>query len=354
MISFNQNTKTIISIGTGGVGKTTLSAAFAVGLAAQGKKILVLTIDPSQRLAQALGIKSDGEIYQVQHSAIQAHGGQLFATTLNHQKVFKEFIFKAAGQSMIASDVEKLLQNKLYQQLSTQLSGSQDFTSLYQLNQYVNSGEYDIVILDTPPAQHTWGFLTAPEKLARLFNEGVSQWFRDADQKNVGLFKKILNVGTQQVLRALESLTGSEFIKELALFFIAVQKWQSPLEKQVWDCHRLLISKKTEFVLVTALDSSRISEAQKLSQEIAKQGYNLSSIVINRVPTITRYAVSSTTGLVFQYVNYLKTLENQLLHTRSRFGSDLQVYKSLELSNNDVHVQDLKNLFSHIKRFDIQ
>lgn len=354
MFKISKETKTIISIGTGGVGKTTLSAAFAVGLAAKGKKVLVLTIDPSQRLAQALGIQADGEVYQVFHAEIESSKGALFATTLNHEKVFKDFILKAAGHSMSSVDIEKLLKNKLYQQLSTQLSGSQEFTSLYKLNQYVESGEYDIVILDTPPAQHTWGFLTAPEKLARLFNEGVSQWFRDADQKNIGLFKKILNVGTQQVLRALESLTGSEFIKELSLFFIAVQKWQTPLERQVWDCHRLLVSKKTEFVLVTSLDSSRIFEAQKLSQEIIKQGYNLTSIVINRTPTITAIAPAHKAGLVFDYLNYLKALENELLKSRSKFGSHLQVYKSFELSQNDMHVQGLKDIFDHISLFDTQ
>lgn len=167
MFEIKPTTKTIISIGTGGVGKTTMSAALAVGLSNQGKKVLVLTIDPSQRLAQALGIKSDGEVYTVKEN--------LFACTVNHEKVFKEFIFKAAAKSMSVVDTEKLLKNKLYQQLSTQLSGSQEFTSLFKLNEFVQSQKYDIVILDTPPAQHTWNFLTAPEKLARLFNEGVAQ-----------------------------------------------------------------------------------------------------------------------------------------------------------------------------------
>jgi len=338
---FNAKTKTIISIGTGGVGKTTLSAALAIGLAKQGQKILVLTIDPSQRLAQALGIKPDGEVYKVQEN--------LFACTVNHKKVFNEFILKAAAKSMSDSDIEKLLNNKLYQQLSTQLSGSQEFTSLFKLNEFVESKKYDVVILDTPPAQHTWNFLTAPEKLARLFNEGVSQWFRDADKKNTGVFKKILNLGTQQVLKVLENLTGSEFIKELSLFFTAVQKWQTPLEKEVWACHKLLTANTTEFVLVTALDYSRIYEANKLSHEIFKQGYNLTSVIINRIPEVICFEPIATEGLVLDHINYLKKLDSELTVIKSKLGHHLKVYKSFELSQNETHVEGLYRIFNGIR-----
>lgn len=345
MIKIGAHTKTLICIGTGGVGKTTMAAALATGFAESGKKVLVLTIDPSQRLAQALGIKANGDVYQVQTN--------LFACTINHEKAFNEFVLKAANKSKDdLKSAEKLLNNKLYKQLSTQLSGSQDFSSLFKLNEYVQSGVYDLVILDTPPAQHTWHFLHAPEKIAQLFNEGVAHWFRDPSAQKTGFFKKVLNMGTAQVLKALEMLTGSEFIKELSLFFQAVQKWQEPLEKQVWDCHKLLTSPATEFILVTALDPSRISEAIRLSSEIDKQGYNLKSVIINRVPAWSAQKPTEVhSGLVQGYLQYLKKLENQLTGSKSKFGSHLKVYKSYELSQNQIHVKYLKEIYNHIQSF---
>lgn len=338
MIKFATTTKTIICIGTGGVGKTTMAAAIASGLSAD-KKVLVLTIDPSLRLAQALGIKPDGEVYKVKNN--------LYACTLDHAKAFHEFVLKAAKNSASSGDVEKLLQNKLYQQLSTQLSGSQDFSSLCKLNEFVSSGEYDVVILDTPPAQHTWNFLHAPEKIGQLFNEGIAQWFRDPEQKDTSFLKRILNTGTTQVLKILESLTGSEFVKELGIFFRAVQRWQTPLEKQVGDCHKLLTAKTTEFVLVTALDPSRISEALRLSAEIEQQGYNLKSIVINRVPLWIKE--EATAAPVVRYVKYLQALEAKLIGSKSKFGKHLKVYKSHELSHTQLHVENLSDIYQHIE-----
>ncbi|MFN3454375.1 MAG: ArsA family ATPase [Pseudobdellovibrio sp.] len=339
-----KDTKTLICIGTGGVGKTTIAAALAVGKAREGLKVLVLTIDPSQRLAQTLRISTDGDVHKVDNN--------LFAATINHTKSFSHFIKKAAQKDHVKpQEIDTILNNKLYQQLSTQLSGSQDFTSLFTLNEFVKSGEYDLVILDTPPAQHTWGFLHAPEKIAQLFNEGIAQWFRDPADKNTGLLKKILNMGTSQVLKALETLTGSEFIKELGQFFSAVQKWQAPLEKQVWDCHKLLTSSSTEFILVTALDPSRINEAIKLSQAINQQGYNLRSIIINRIPEWITHIKGVQSPFIKDYGSYLNKLITQVTDIKAQVGNNLQVYKSAEISQNQNHIDVLQEIYTNIHTF---
>lgn len=239
MIQIKPTTKTLICIGSGGVGKTTMAASIATGFAYDGKKVLVLTIDPSHRLAQTLGVKTDGDVHRVNLPAEAK--GELFSCVINHQKTFDWFIQKAASKS----DAQPLLENRLYQQLSGRLSGSQDFTSLVSLLRYVQSEMYDLVILDTPPSQHTWNFLHAPEKIAMLFNEGVAKWFR-ADDSQTGLIQRMLNLSTTQVLKALETLTGSQFMKELSAFFAAIKTWQKPLENAIADCHRLLISPQTE------------------------------------------------------------------------------------------------------------
>lgn len=342
MIALLPTTKTLICIGSGGVGKTTMAASLGTGFANAGKKVLVLTIDPSQRLAQALGIKTDGELHRVK---LNKDGkGELWSCVIDHKKSFEWFLRNASGEA----DISALLQNRLYQQLSGRLSGSQDFTSLISLYRFVSSNEYDLVILDTPPSQHTWSFLRAPEKIAALFNEGVASWFRQSDAAKKGVLKKLLSLGTTQVLKVLETLTGSLFMKELSAFFQAIQKWQGPLEKYVMNCHRLLVSNETEFILITALDSSRITEAQKLSREIQKQGYRLTSVIINRIPPWTRSETNTKSARVTELIKYYEGLENDLQSRLNQFKNSLKVYKCFELRQNSEDVTGLQKNFDRI------
>ncbi len=354
MIKIKLTTKTLIFIGTGGVGKTTLAASVGLGLALSGKKILVLTIDPSKRLAQALGLKADGNLHQVPLSTLDTkkNAGELWSCVIDHQKAFEGFIREGAARSTKNIDINLLLRNKLYLQLSGRLSGSQEFTSLITLYKYVTEKNFDLVILDTPPAQHTWSFLKAPEKIAALFNEGIASWFR-AGTGSTSMLKKLINIGTTQVLKALEVLTGSEFIQELSAFFAAIQNWQKPLEDYVMNCHRLLISNETEFVLVTGLDPSRLKEAEKLSKEIRTQGYKLTSIIINRVPGWLSQVpqatdVQGTKKRMRAIINYYQSLEDALQNRTQTFTSQQNVYKCFEISQNTENVEQLKRNFDQI------
>lgn len=344
MITPAEKTKTLICIGSGGVGKTTLAAAIGVGLANSGKKVLVLTIDPSLRLAQTLGIKTDGNLYKV---PLNQNVGELWSCVINHKKTFEWFINSVSDNSVS----EPLLQNRLYQQLSGRLSGSQEFTSLISLYRHVNSKEFDLVILDTPPSQHTWAFLKAPEKISALFNEGVASWFRKDPENQPNFIKKVLNMGTTQVLKALETLTGSQFMKELSAFFTAIQKWQSPLENYVMNCHRLLVSPETEFVLVTGLDQSRIIEAQKLSREIQKQGYRLTSLIINRIPLLTSLQTQPSSPRIAELIKYYQSLENDLQSRMTVFKDSLKVYKCLELRQNSADAEILLETYKNISPY---
>lgn len=361
MIAIRPETKTLICIGTGGVGKTTLAASLGVGLALSGKKVLVLTIDPAKRLAQALGLKPDGHLHQVKLSDFKSSSnnsskksGELWSCVIDHQKAFEEFIRDGARGLAADAEVNCLLKNKLYLQLSGRLSGSQEFTSLITLYRHVASQQFDLVILDTPPAQHTWSFLKAPEKIAQLFNDGITKWFRQDSETN-SVFKKILNVGTTQVLKALELLTGSEFINELSSFFAAIQFWQKPLENYVMNCHRLLISPETEFVLVTGLDPSRLKEAEKLSREIRMQGYRLTSVIINRVPewlagVDDSFKKNPDLNRLNQVIHYYQSLEDELQRRLQTFTSQQIVYKCYEFSQTTEHVQQLKTNYDQLVR----
>lgn len=268
------NSKVIVCIGNGGVGKTTVSAALSIEAAKLGKKVLVLTIDPSQRLKTILGF-SDG----VSESKVKVDGVEIDAAILDSKSVFEQFLSRVSSNP---DSIQKIKNNRLYQQLSTTLSGSQEFTAIERLYSAFESGHYDLIVLDTPPAQHAMDFLNAPQKLTALFNDGIAKWFRQSDKSSVSFFDKILATGTRQVLKALETLTGSVFMTELSDFFVQMQGVQVKLQDRINQTHRLLVSPSTKFVLVTSFDQAKLSESESISKEIRKSGYNLAGIIINR------------------------------------------------------------------------
>lgn len=334
-MQFHPKTKTIIFIGTGGVGKTTTAAAVAFGKAMEGYKVLVITIDPSKRLAQAMNFKPNGLIQKIPLPNSKKTSGALFASTIDHEKVFFDFLSTGAGAKKAQSEIKKMYQNKLFQQLSTRLSQSQDFTTLFYLYHHVKSNDFDYVILDTPPAQHTWNFLKAPQKLSALFSDDVTSWFRTSGSKS--LLKKILHQSTAKVLDILQMLTGSDFIQELKSFFSHIHTWQQPLNNLVVNCQKLLISESTEFVLVTSFDQNKFEFTQDLSRKIYNEGYNLTHLIINMTPDWLEEAVTHHEDTVESfralYLNTLKSMSQKL----SIFHQNLKVYKTFNLSQNMTH-----------------
>lgn len=269
--------KILVCVGNGGVGKTTMAAAMGVRAAQEGKKVLVLTIDPAKRLATTLGIEGEKDIVRVPN---QNFKGELFASVVDHKKTFDDFVMRAAAKSEAA---KKLFENRLYQQLSTSLSGSQDFTALEKLYSSYESGEFDLIILDTPPAKHAIDFLNAPQKLSVLFNDKVARWFRESKNHSAGgMLLNLLNAGTKQVLNLMESITGSELLRELSDFFLSIEQWQERLEARITNVHRMMVSSDTQFCLVTSFDEAKLLEAEYFLREIRKGGYHLHTLVLNR------------------------------------------------------------------------
>jgi anion-transporting ArsA/GET3 family ATPase len=268
----------LVCVGSGGVGKTTVASALAYRAAAEGRRVLVLTVDPSQRLRSTMGIGENDEIVRVKvPDSAGGFTGELWASVIDPKKTFDDFILRASKHSKMA---EKLLRNQLYVQMSTTLSGSQEFTALEKLYSSHDSGKFDLIVLDTPPTKHAIDFLEAPQKLSALFNDSIAKWFREPEGQS--LLVKVLQTGTKQVLKALELLTGSQFMRELSEFFRSIEGWQSKLVGRISDVHRLLVDSKTHFILVSSLDEAKIMEAQYFAREIKKGGYQLSALIVNR------------------------------------------------------------------------
>lgn len=267
--------KVIICCGSGGVGKTSLSAALAFRAAELGKKTLVMTIDPAKRLANALGLDAlnDTEI------RVPTDKGELYAEMLDMKRTFDDFIARLAPTPEAAT---KVLTNNVYQQLSTALNGSQEYTALERLLQATSSGKFDLVILDTPPTKHAIDFLNAPAKIHTLFQESIMKWFlmpfSTLDKLSLGL----MNRGTKAAFKILEKIAGSEFISTINDFFSAIRDWQKTLRDRTAEVHRLLTNQSTGFILITGFNSVKIEEARFFENSLKKGGYQLSGIIVNR------------------------------------------------------------------------
>lgn len=331
--------RTLICVGSGGVGKTTISAALGIRAAQMGLRVLVMTIDPSLRLKQALGIASasgldEGSVIKVPE---QKYLGTLDVTLMNPEAQFKKFISQSSPDNEMTA---RLLKNRLYKQLSTTLSGSQEFTSLLQLLDFVEGDQYDLIILDTPPAQHAIEFLEAPHKITTLFQEKIVNWFI-GDVHEAGFFRRVLSRGTHALFLALEKVTGSQFMKELNDFFISVRVVQSQIADKANRIDSVLRSPLTQFLLVTGFDAVKLNEAQGLQSYLEKNQYSMGGVIVNRAfPEWQRLTSSPhSTELSAEY-----GLWQDYHHQREKIYGDY-----IRASGDKLHVVRIPDLNEDIK-----
>lgn len=347
--SILKNHKILICCGSGGVGKTTLSATLAVRAADLGLNVLVLTIDPAKRLASALGLDSlnDNDVLVPG----QNFKGKLYAAMVDAKRVFDNFIYQS---SPTKESAETILKNRLYVTLTTSLSGSQEFSSLERLYQAVTSEKYDLVILDTPPAQHAKEFLLAPQRFYALFQESIVKWFL-APEENSGFLSTLLHKTTLTVLKALESLTGSEFMKELAAFFIGVKDIQHLIQDHSIAIQRMLTGSSAGFVVVTSFDDLKLAEAKSFQQSLQRGGYQLAAIIINRAfpEWLHQEATANDANKFIQQSPKLQGLLNYYQSLEQYFVRQKESYNSFEESlEGDVEILRVPDFMNEIHDLD--
>jgi anion-transporting ArsA/GET3 family ATPase len=267
--------------GSGGVGKTTTSAAIALGMAAQGAKVAVVTIDPAKRLANALGLQElANEPRRVEPERLAdaqgAFKGELWAMMLDPKRTFDELIDRVAADPVRAAEIKA---NRVYRELSTAVSGSQEFTAVAKLYELERDGDFDLLVLDTPPSRNALDFLDAPGRLTS-FLEGRAL---KALIRPTGLGMRVLGRGAAPFLGALRRVTGVDLISDLATFFGLLGDMTEDFSRRAAQVERMLKAPTTAFVLVTSAQQAAIDEAIWFRRTLHEGGLPFAGVVVNRV-----------------------------------------------------------------------
>jgi anion-transporting ArsA/GET3 family ATPase len=268
----------IVCVGTGGVGKTTTSAALALRAATLGRRTLVLTIDPAKRLANAMGLADLGnEAKSVDLGSIATATGSLDAMMLDAQRTFDDLIRRTAGPH-----ASRILENRVYRIMVDQFAGTQEYMSLERLYDLYESNRWDLIVLDTPPSKNTLDFFESPRRAASMFDEQVMKWFVPAKSGGGGgLFDRIFNPGAV-VLKLLSVIGGEKFIAELAEFFDAMRAVQSSFKMRGDKVHEILRAAGTRYVVVASPDPRRMAEAADFQARLTQMRKQVSMFVLNR------------------------------------------------------------------------
>jgi anion-transporting ArsA/GET3 family ATPase len=270
-----------VCAGSGGVGKTTTSAAIALGMAARGAKVAVVTIDPARRLANALGVEElQNEPHRVEHRRLAAGGleirGELWAMMLDPKRTFDELIDRVAPDPGRAEEIKA---NRVYRELSTAVSGSQEFTAIAKLYELDQEREFDLLVLDTPPSRNALDFLEAPQRLSS-FLEGRTL---KAMIRPTGLGMRVLGRGATPLFGALRRVTGIDLFADLGTFFGLLDDMTSDFSIRAAQVEQMLRASTTSFVLVTSAEREPIEEAIWFHRTLEHGGLPFAGVVVNRV-----------------------------------------------------------------------
>jgi anion-transporting ArsA/GET3 family ATPase len=262
-------TRVVVCCGTGGVGKTTTSAALAVSLAQRGKRAVVLTIDPARRLADALGVALGNEPSPVKLEA----PGTLHALMLDRKATWDGVVRRYAPSPEAA---QRLMDNAYYRAVSTRLSGSHEYMAMEKLYELVESEAWDVVVVDTPPSQHALDFFRAPERVGRVFDRKVLGTLVEPGR---GLFQ----AATRRVSEVLYRFAGESVMGDIAEFFRLMSGMSSGFRARSQAVAQLLASERTQYWLVTQAAEPARADAMAFLAELEQRGLRLEGFLVNRV-----------------------------------------------------------------------
>jgi anion-transporting ArsA/GET3 family ATPase len=277
-----------ICAGSGGVGKTTTSAAIALGMAASGLKVCVLTIDPAKRLADSLGLKQLGnEASRVDPALFAEHGlaldGELWAMMLDAKATFDELVRRHAPDE---ESRDRVLNNRIYQQISSALAGSQEYMAMEKLFELHSEGRFDLLVLDTPPTRDALDFLEAPRRLTQ-FIEGRSL---KVFMKPTGIGMRLAGRGVSAMFGILRRIVGFDLLADISEFLQAFSGMVDGFQERAKRVNELLADPGTSFLVVCGPQGEPIDEAVYFHRKLVEAKLPIGGVIVNKVHYATELA----------------------------------------------------------------
>jgi anion-transporting ArsA/GET3 family ATPase len=292
--------RVVVCCGSGGVGKTTISAAIAYAMAARGRRAVVVTIDPARRLATALGMTDLGDDpRRVPPERFAAEGldvrGELWALQLDAKATFDRLVARHAPTPAAR---DRILDNRIYRHLSGAVAGAQEYMAVERLYELVEHHGFDRIVLDTPPAENALDFLDAPDRITR-FIEGRALRLLLRPEGSAGrLGWRALHAGSTAVLAVLERVTGAQLLRDVADFLASFEGMYSGFAERAQAVRRLLLSPQSGFVVVSAPEPDPVREAVRLTRRLEHDGFPLGGVVLNRFHALPPSAPVAADALV--------------------------------------------------------
>ncbi len=277
--------KILVCCGSGGVGKTTVSAALALSAALEGRKTLVCTIDPAKRLADSMGLKELGNNEsRIPDRVFKEAGlepkGELWGMMLDSKRTFDELIVHLAPNSETS---DRILNNAFYENVTTALAGSQEFSAMEKLYELAEEDAYDLIVLDTPPTRHALEFLDAPNRVTAFLDASIVNWFVKPYLMAGKVGFRFINKSAKFFFRMLEKATGYQTLADIADFFILFEGFYDSFRARAEKVRDLMVDPGTAFVLVTSPQSPSLMEARFFLERLGKENMPLGGMVFNRV-----------------------------------------------------------------------
>ncbi|MEM9033579.1 MAG: ArsA-related P-loop ATPase [Actinomycetota bacterium] len=265
--------------GSGGVGKTTTAAATALMASTHlGGKVLVLTVDPARRLANAMGLRSFGNIETpVPAEAFEAAGirprGQLWAAMLDTKASWDDLVRRHAPDPRTR---DRILANPLYENISGRFVQSHDYIAMERLHEIHSSGRYDLVVVDTPPTRNALDLLEAPERMAEFFTSRLLRLLTAPSRS------RLLTLASRPFYEVADRILGSQFLGDISEFFSLFQTMEAGFIERARAVQRVLTDRRTTFAVVTTLEAAPVAEADFFIDELVRGRHHVGAVIMNR------------------------------------------------------------------------
>ncbi len=277
--------RVLLVVGCGGVGKTTTTAALGLAAARRGKRVLCLTIDPARRLSQSLGIEEmKTEAQTIDPAVFERAGlhvpGSMTVMMLDTKSTFDGLVRELAPTP---EQRDRILNNILYKYISTSLAGTQEYMAMEKLHATKADGQYDLILLDTPPTANALDFLDAPERLVGAIDSAATKWLVEAVQNSGTFSLNLLAKGAAAIVRGIGKVSGSGFLEQMAAFISEINALFGGWKKRADEVSAALRGPDVAYVLVTTPDPLAVREVLFFAERLRQQDMHRDAFVVNRV-----------------------------------------------------------------------